>query len=427
MFVESNRLFPLPLVKSDKTTTPLFASGQSVHKESLRKRSLTSVSENVFPEKKYPSAEHYRAQVLFKSNLAPQKASDMTLPLISMSDVMTANGEPMNSKKWDAFVQAVGEGFHKQGFIALTDHGLWPVGKVPSKGPSDALSGFYRRFKPAFEQPEEIKKESEQKLFGYMRGWDQSKTQVKEAWSFGATHNAFPKDVRDLELNSLLYFDDLESVALKLTQALDDYYEAGGAIQNAFVDTEGNPIGTNQITVNYSKGSSEKGINSSIKKINSEPPYLYTRHKPHKDREIITLLPSATYSGLQVFNVKNKAWQNVVVPRGAIIVNSGNMLALMTKGTDKPISSNLHRVVGSEEEMRQTRLSAPLFVSPNYLKPLIDLATGEPVKYRAGDSEQVLDEAGQFMYLRSHPKESTQGEGYRNWLAPFLPLIHRES
>jgi isopenicillin N synthase-like dioxygenase len=80
---------------------------------------------------------------------------------------------------------------------------------------------------------------------------------------------------------------------------------------------------------------------------------------PHKDIDLITLLPRATEPGLQM--ALQAGWREIQIDADSVIVLSGEMLELLGGPP-----AELHRVVGSKE-----RISASFFVnaSPDELLP----------------------------------------------------------
>lgn len=85
------------------------------------------------------------------------------------------------------------------------------------------------------------------------------------------------------------------------------------------------------------------------------------RSAPHEDINLLTLLPAATASGLQVKNAKGE-WLDVPINPGWIIVNVGDMLQECS-GHYYP--STTHRVLNpTGEAAKQSRLSMPLFLHP---------------------------------------------------------------
>lgn len=82
---------------------------------------------------------------------------------------------------------------------------------------------------------------------------------------------------------------------------------------------------------------------------------------PHEDITLLTLLPPATASGLQIQS-RNKDWTPVHAQHGAITVLPGEMLALATRNR---IQASTHRVVPPHARMHSTgRLSFNFFVNP---------------------------------------------------------------
>ena len=85
------------------------------------------------------------------------------------------------------------------------------------------------------------------------------------------------------------------------------------------------------------------------------------RSAAHEDINLLTLLPAATASGLQVKNAEGE-WLDVPINPGWIIVNVGDMLQECS-GHYYP--STTHRVLNPVgEAAKQSRLSMPLFLHP---------------------------------------------------------------
>lgn len=94
-----------------------------------------------------------------------------------------------------------------------------------------------------------------------------------------------------------------------------------------------------------------------------------TRAKPHEDINLITLLPAASKSGLQVKDT-NGRWHEVPCDFGSIAVNTGDMIDMLTQGY---LPATTHQVTNPEgEAAREERMSIPLFLHPKadvILKP----------------------------------------------------------
>ena len=85
------------------------------------------------------------------------------------------------------------------------------------------------------------------------------------------------------------------------------------------------------------------------------------RAAAHEDINLITILCSATGSGLQALDVNNN-WHDVPCDPGVIIVNTGDMLQMASGGY---YSSTTHRVINPElGNQHISRMSMPLFLHP---------------------------------------------------------------
>jgi isopenicillin N synthase-like dioxygenase len=103
----------------------------------------------------------------------------------------------------------------------------------------------------------------------------------------------------------------------------------------------------------------------------NEPPGAL-RAASHEDINLLTVLPAATRPGLQVLD-RAGDWHDVAGDEGAVVVNSGDMLALATGGH---YPSTTHRVLlPTGEEARHSRVSTPLFLHPADNVVLADGAT----------------------------------------------------
>ena len=86
------------------------------------------------------------------------------------------------------------------------------------------------------------------------------------------------------------------------------------------------------------------------------------RAAAHEDINLITLLPAASESGLEI-RPQGMDWIPVAAPAGAIIINAGDMLQELTDGA---LPSTTHRVVNpTGAAAPRARLTAPLFCHPD--------------------------------------------------------------
>lgn len=85
------------------------------------------------------------------------------------------------------------------------------------------------------------------------------------------------------------------------------------------------------------------------------------RAAAHGDINLLTILPAATASGLQVVG-KDEAWHDVPCDFGMLIVNIGDMLEEASAGY---YPSTIHRVLNpTGEDAKKSRVSLPLFLHP---------------------------------------------------------------
>jgi isopenicillin N synthase-like dioxygenase len=85
------------------------------------------------------------------------------------------------------------------------------------------------------------------------------------------------------------------------------------------------------------------------------------RAAAHGDINLITLLPAATAPGLQV-KTRDGKWLDIACDPGMIVINSGDMLNLASKGY---YPSTIHQVVNPKgESSKLPRYSMPLFLHP---------------------------------------------------------------
>lgn len=98
------------------------------------------------------------------------------------------------------------------------------------------------------------------------------------------------------------------------------------------------------------------------------------RAAAHEDINLITLLPAATTTGLQVKDIRGN-WHDVDCNPGNIVVNVGDMLQLCSQNFYR---STTHQVVNPEGEAAALpRLSMPLFLHPKDEVRLSETHTGK--------------------------------------------------
>ncbi len=87
----------------------------------------------------------------------------------------------------------------------------------------------------------------------------------------------------------------------------------------------------------------------------SEPQETVRSHE-HRDAALLTLLPTATGSGLQILS--GEGWMDVSAEPDELIVNAGDALALLARARGHHLPSTVHRVVNGRGGRR---ISAPFF------------------------------------------------------------------
>lgn len=85
------------------------------------------------------------------------------------------------------------------------------------------------------------------------------------------------------------------------------------------------------------------------------------RAAPHEDINLITILPAATASGLQLKD-RGGEWLDIVSEPNTLIVDAGDMLA---RATNDVIPSTTHQVINTPEATTSSRYSMPFFMHPN--------------------------------------------------------------
>jgi isopenicillin N synthase-like dioxygenase len=252
------------------------------------------------------------------------------------------------------FIDDLFIGLKRYGFIILKDH---PI-RV------DLLKQAYALSQHFFEQSETIKMAYKDKNGAGQRGYtafgtehakDAKVPDLKEFWHVGrdlpTSHllkKFFPDNVWPTEL------PDFKPVFQSLFQALDD---TGRIMLEALT-------GPLEVEKTFFDNMTNNG--SSILRMLHYPPIPANadprsiRAAAHEDINLITLLVSASASGLQLLN-RNGEWLNVESDPENIIVDSGDMLARITNDV---IPATTHRVVNPEGPNR-SRYSMPYFMHPN--------------------------------------------------------------
>lgn len=304
---------------------------------------------------------------------------------------MTVPALSLNDSSQD-FTEALCDSLKKTGFARIVDHGI----------DTHRLRHAYQTIEQLFDLPFDVKQSYELKDlgiraytgFGKEKAKGQSHGDLKEFWHIGKELNAdspylgiYPENVWPVELPEfkaefLDLFADLEKIALKLLQHISQ----GLAIEPSYFPELINDGNSVLRLIHYPP---VKGLDTQNQ----------MRAAPHADINLMTLLVGATDSGLQLLD-KNDEWQDVQTGPEEIVVDTGDMMALITGNT---LPSTVHRVINPDasntKNSSKARYSMPFFLHPHSKAMLECLAqfenTGNSPSISAGDFlQQRLRENG---------------------------------
>lgn len=289
------------------------------------------------------------------------------------------------SGDFDQFVQAIGEGYEGNGFVALTNHGI----------ADSTIHAALDATRDLFALPEEVKKQYHKPGLGGARGYtpfgteiakDAKHVDLKEFWHVGreveesADYPQLAPNVWPAELPSF------KETTTKLFAALD---ELGNQVLEGIAVYLGQPR-------DYFRSRVNKG-NSILRPLHY-PPIVdegtpSVRAAAHEDINVITLLIGSREPGLEVMS-KSGAWIPVTILEGAIICNVGDMLQRLTNGV---LPSTTHRVVNPPAPFNQvSRYSIPFFLhfNPDVVIEALPSCVSEenPAKWPAITADDYLME-----------------------------------
>lgn len=270
------------------------------------------------------------------------------VPELSLKD-LTDGGEASREN----FIEDLYVGLKRFGFIVLKDH---PID-------ADLLDRAYALQEQLFSLPEETKRAyaiedgSGQRgytPFGQEHAKNSSYPDLKEFWHIGREASEFPKNLWPEELS------EFKPVFTEIYKRLD---EVGRLILGALT-------GPLEVSPDYFDTRTDRG--DSILRLLHYPPIPAgvdpncVRAAPHEDINLITLLVSASASGLEIKPPKGPGadlveWLPIECDPGSIIVDSGDMLARLTNDV---IPATTHRVV-NPKGANTSRYSMPFFMHPN--------------------------------------------------------------
>jgi len=253
-----------------------------------------------------------------------------------------------------SFIENLFRGFKDYGFIILKDHDVSPA----------LLAESYQILEQFFTQSTEAKMKYAG-VHGGQRGYtpfgkehakDSPVMDLKEFWHVGRQvepghplKKYYPDNIWPTEI------PDFKPVFDELYSRLD---QAGRAMLQAL---------TFPLDVPNFYFDNMVADGNSILRLLHYPPIpkdadpRCLRAAPHEDINLITILPAATASGLQLKD-RDGTWLDIESEPGTLIVDAGDMLA---RATNDVIPSTTHQVVNSPEASHKPRYSMPFFMHPN--------------------------------------------------------------
>jgi isopenicillin N synthase-like dioxygenase len=212
-------------------------------------------------------------------------------------------------------------------------------------------------------------------------------------------------------------FHSLEELGLTLLGAIAEYLgDRDGYLVSLVVGEDGRPDGTHMLrAIHYPAVEYDEPQTDS-------PTAFVIRGGEHRDLNLITLLPESTMSGLEILD-KSNSWIPIRAQHGGILLNVGDMLALITSESATPLRAVLHRVTGDRGQAKCDRYSAPMFITPHLQRPLMRLTDGRAGEYVTA-FETSLVQSGMFVWhrlRRSHP--ALKDTSYDEWIAGMQPFL----
>jgi isopenicillin N synthase-like dioxygenase len=279
------------------------------------------------------------------------------------------------------FSSLLAVGLKEYGFIVLYDH---PISE-------QLLQTSYQQVETLFSLKSSVKNKYSAKGNGGQRGYtafgvehakDAEAVDLKEFWHVGQelstnhkyhsvySPNLWPEEMPEFKGNFLKLYQALENTGNIMLEAL--CFDLG--LKN-----------------NYFSEMTDAG--NSILRLLHYPPIpdgadpRSIRAAAHEDINLITLLVSASASGLQLKDRDGK-WLDVESEKGDIIVDSGDMLA---RATNEVYPATTHRVV-NPEDASTSRYSMPFFMHPHSEAVLscIESCRGDGAKYPDISSHDFL-------------------------------------
>jgi len=250
------------------------------------------------------------------------------------------------------FAQRIGRSLSTTGFFVLENAGI----------DAELLHRAYAVTTDFFELSESVKRgyclpelhgQRGFTPFGQEHAKDSPHLDLKEFWHVGnpaVQPNLVPVEVPEFSQTLSVLYSQLDHCAQCLLAAIADFL---GEPLNAIYQPGGDTI---LRVIHYPP-------------IEKTAPLGSLRSAAHEDINLITLLPTATASGLEL--LRDGVWEPIDASPGSVIVDSGDMLQWRTNGR---LKSTTHRVVNPDNQCDR-RFSMPFFVHTHPKTDLTPLAS----------------------------------------------------
>lgn len=256
------------------------------------------------------------------------------------------------------FAQDMGESFARFGFAMVKDHGLDQA----------LIDNAWAKAKAFFALPEDNKRAYHIKGSGGARGYTPFRTEIakgadendlKEFWHIGRD---LPDDHR---YSAIMKPNIWPFEVVGFQEAFQQLYAAFDHLGSQLLSAIAIYLG---LTPDWFEKPVEHG--NSVLRLLHYPPVspdaLGIRAGAHEDINLITLLLGAEEAGLELLD-RDGNWLPVDPPKGALVVNVGDMLQRLTNHV---LPSTTHRVVNPSPERRgHARYSMPFFLhlAPDFI------------------------------------------------------------
>lgn len=176
------------------------------------------------------------------------------------------------------------------------------------------------------------------------------------------------KGFKQKDIKEYFHFYPWGQVPEQLKEQISSYYQQANEMATTLLNwVEAHAPADVQAKFSAALSSMIKDSEQTLLRILHYPPLTgeeepgAIRAAAHGDINLLTILPAANASGLQV-QLKDGSWYDVPSDFGNLIVNIGDMLQEASGGY---FPSTIHRVVNPEGESKtESRISLPLFLHP---------------------------------------------------------------